>query len=149
MSNNDLKHTLRPLIKECVKEVIFEEGFLSGIVTEVLMGVQAAGVSPIMEASAPPMPETRPQGPSETELREHNNERKRKMQETRQQMAEAIGRDAYNGIDLFEGTKPLPKGGTAGKTEGPADPLAGVDPNDSGVDIAAFFGSSQNWSKMV
>ena len=75
MSNNDLKHTLRPLIKECVKEVIFEEGFLSGIVTEVLMGVQAAGVSPIMEAS--------------------------------------------------------------------------VDPNDSGVDIAAFFGSSQNWSKMV
>mgnify|MGYP003638772349 FL=1 len=149
MNNDDLKHTLRPLIKECVKEVIFEEGFLSGIVTEVLVGVQAAGAMPIVEHSAPPATKTRPQGPSEAELRAYDGERKRKMQETRQQMAEAIGRDAYNGIDLFEGTKPLSKGGTAGKAEGPAGALAGVDPNDSGVDITAFFGASQNWGKMV
>ena len=149
MNNDDLKHTLRPLIKECVKEVIFEEGFLSGIVTEVLMGVQAAGAMPIVEHSAPPTPKTRPQGPDEAELQVYDDKRKRKMQETRQQMAEAIGRDAYNGIDLFEGTKPLSKGGTAGRTESPAGALAGVDPNDSGVDITAFFGTSQNRSKMV
>ncbi len=149
MNNDDLKHTLRPLIKECVKEVIFEEGFLSGIVTEVLMGVQAAGAMPLVEHSVPEAPKARPSGHSETELRQHNDERRIKMQETRQQMAEAIGRDAYNGIDLFEGTKPLSKGGTAGKAEGPSGALAGVDPSDSGVDITAFFGASQNWSKMV
>ena len=71
------------------------------------------------------------------------------MRETRQQMAEAIGRDAYNGIDLFEGTAPLAKGGIAGKAESSAGALSGVDPGDSGVDITAFFGASQNWSKMV
>jgi hypothetical protein len=149
MNNNDLKHTLRPLIKECVKEVIFEEGFLSGIVTEVLIGVQAAGKMPIVEQKTPEPLQTRPQGPSETELRQRDDERKRKMRETRQQMAEAIGREAYNGIDLFEGTEPLSKGGTAGRTEAPAGALSGVDPNDSGVNLDAFFGASQNWSKMV
>ena len=149
MSKSDLKQTLRPLIKECVKEVIFEEGFLSGIVTEVLVGVQAAGAMPIVEQQAPQPAANRHSGPSEAELMQHEEQRRHKMRETRRQMAEAIGRDAYNGIDLFEGTEPLAKGGTAGKSEGPAGPLAGVDPNDAGVDLSAFFGASQNWSKMV
>jgi hypothetical protein len=35
------KSELKNIIKECVKEVIFEEGVLSGIITEVAKGLQA------------------------------------------------------------------------------------------------------------
>ena len=38
MNREELKKTLRPLIKECIKEVIFEEGVLSGIISEVVKG---------------------------------------------------------------------------------------------------------------
>ena len=36
MKKADLKKILRPLIKECIKEVVFEEGTLSTIISEVL-----------------------------------------------------------------------------------------------------------------
>ena len=35
MDKAELKKILRPLIKECVKEVIFEDGTLSTIISEV------------------------------------------------------------------------------------------------------------------
>ncbi len=38
MKKNELKKILKPLIKECVKEVIFEEGALSTIISEVMKG---------------------------------------------------------------------------------------------------------------
>ena len=42
------KSELKNIIKECVKEVIFEEGVLSGIITEVAQGLQG---TPIIQAS--------------------------------------------------------------------------------------------------
>jgi hypothetical protein len=62
-------------------------------------------------------------------------------------MTKAIGRNAYNGVNLFEGTIPITKGGTPGATADSPGPLAGVDPNDPGVDISAFFGRSVSRSK--
>ena len=38
MNKTELKKILRPLIKECIKEVIFEEGALSTIISEVVKG---------------------------------------------------------------------------------------------------------------
>ena len=38
MKKTELKNILKPLIKECIKEVIFEEGTLSTIISEVLRG---------------------------------------------------------------------------------------------------------------
>ena len=38
------KSELKSIIKECVKEVIFEEGVLSGIITEVAQGLQGASI---------------------------------------------------------------------------------------------------------
>ena len=38
MNKTELKKILRPLIKECIKEVIFEEGTLSTIISEVVKG---------------------------------------------------------------------------------------------------------------
>ena len=39
MNKRDLNKMLKPLIKECVKEVIFEEGALSKIISEVMVGL--------------------------------------------------------------------------------------------------------------
>ena len=146
MNNQDLKKILRPLIKECIREVVFEEGLLSGIVSEVLVGVQNATTRPIIETEAQSVPHEQEQ------LRAAHKadlERRRKIIESRHQMAEAIGKDAYNGVDLFEGTEPIAKAGSPNTSPSAPGALTGVDPNDSGVDIGAFFGASKNWSKLV
>jgi len=149
MNNQDLKKILRPLIKECIKEVILEEGVLSGIVTEVMVGVHSAGVTPIVESRAPQARNTPTEKEQLRAAAEADRERRRKIMESRHQMSSAVGKDAYNGVDLFEGTEPLKRAGSP--DAGPSAPgaLAGVDPGDSGVDIGAFFGASKNWSKLV
>ena len=40
MTKKDFKRILKPLIKECIKEVMFEEGVLSTVITEVVKGTQ-------------------------------------------------------------------------------------------------------------
>ena len=57
-----------------------------------------------------------------------------------------IGTDAYNGVNLFEGTTPAPAP-TSGQGQGPLD---GVAPSDPGVDISSIFsGHSANiWQKL-
>ena len=40
MKKNDLKKIIKPLVKECIHEVLLEEGLLSGIVAEVAQGMQ-------------------------------------------------------------------------------------------------------------
>ena len=61
---------------------------------------------------------------------------------------EAIGAEAYNGVNLFEGTDPLSKGGPA--TGGPEMPsVLGDNPSDAGVDISSIMGdSAQIWQAM-
>ena len=49
MNKDQLKKTLRPMIKECIKEVIFEEGVLSSIISEVMKGTSA----PLVESRQP------------------------------------------------------------------------------------------------
>ena len=39
MNKTELKKILKPLIKQCIKEVIFEDGTLSNIVSEVTRGL--------------------------------------------------------------------------------------------------------------
>ena len=51
MNKRDLNKILKPLIKECVKEVIFEEGALSKIISEVMVGL--AGTQQLVEERVP------------------------------------------------------------------------------------------------
>ena len=44
MNKKELKAALKPLIKECIKEVIFEDGTLSTIISEVATGLGSANV---------------------------------------------------------------------------------------------------------
>jgi len=135
MNKKELKKMLKPLIKECIKEVIFEDGTLSSIISEVMKGVG----QPIVEQKQSFPTKPKPQYETEEQARTRLDEQRRKMMD-------AIGGDAYNGVNLFEGTTPT----TAQPSEGAAQgPLSGVDPNDSGIDISSVKGkSSAIWSKM-
>ena len=44
MKKDQLKKILRPMIKECIREVIFEEGTLSTIISEVVRGTSSQQV---------------------------------------------------------------------------------------------------------
>ena len=54
MKKSELRQVLKPLIKECIKEVIFEEGILSNIVSEVAQGL---GGQTIVETKQPTPPQ--------------------------------------------------------------------------------------------
>lgn len=132
MKKNELKKILKPLIKECVKEVIFEEGALSTIISEVMKGT--SGTQRIVETERP---------------RQDFAERERKLKEAKmrkRQLLDSIGKDAYNGVDLFEGTTPAPAP-RSGQGQGPLDSVA---PNDPGVDISSIFSghSAKIWQKL-
>ena len=141
MKKSELKTVLKPLIKECIKEVIFEEGILSGIISEVVQGM---GAAPLIERQEKPLPRTVKQQPQRDEMRLH--ERQSKMNEARKRMLDAVNQGAYNGVDLFEGTSPLSRGGSASDGSPTASakggPLAGVDPGDAGVDLSSLIGGT-------
>ena len=144
MNKEKLKATLRPLIKECIKEVIFEEGILSGIISEVVKGT---GAQQIVEAKQPQQ--------QYRQMQEQDHEQKQqKIQENRKRMLDAIGKDAYNGVDLFEGTQPLSSRGGHGSAAGASVPhgskaLDGVDPRDPGVNLGALGIDTNIWKKLA
>tara|TARA_R110002074_G_scaffold208398_1_gene376993 strand:- start:51 stop:455 length:405 start_codon:yes stop_codon:yes gene_type:complete len=121
MNKNELKKILKPLIKECIKEVIFEEdGALSHIIKEVAVGL--SGKQRITEVK-----HTTPTPPPK---------RNNKLKQQKKRLLDAIGKEAYGGVNIFEGTTPAPAQSSGG--QGPLSDVAGDDP---GVDISSLFGS--------
>jgi hypothetical protein len=123
------KSELKSIIKECIKEIIFEEGILSNLVSEVACGIADAQ--------------------NKTLLSEHNrtatknaanSERERKdLLETKRKMINAIGSEKMK--DVFSGTDPLPNNAPS-----QGSPMSGRDPKDAGVDISKLFKSSgEKW----
>lgn len=134
MKKQELKKILKPLIKECIKEVIFEDGTLSSIISEVVKGV------------GEPIIETKQRFPKKQQSQYETDEQaKARLKKQRKKMMEAIGKDAYNGVNLFEGTTPAPAPQETGRGA-----LSDVDPSDPGVDISSFMGkSSLIWERMA
>ena len=121
------KSELKNIIKECVKEVIFEEGVLSGIITEVAHGLTAS--------------------PAAKPMNEQSHQTTRHMTESKKRVLDAIGGSAYEDVkkkfsnpQLFEGTKPIPDSGKG--------PLGSVAPGDPGVDISNIPGLG-NWAAVA
>lgn len=132
MNKTELKKILKPLIKECIKEVIFEEkGALSHIISEVAQGLGTMPEKKLVETQPP----------------KQSDNGQEKLQEHRKRLLDAIGKSAYGGVNVFEGTKPAPAPQT-GQSRGP---LSDVDPSDPGVDIANIFGSKSSaiFNKMM
>ena len=137
MKKEELKTILKPLIKECIKEVIFEDGTLSTVISEVVKGLG----NPLTESrSTTPRHEKK----HVRETDEQSKTRLKKMNEKKRRMLDAIGNDAYNGVNLFEGTTP-----TTAPTQPSHGPLSGIGSEDPGVDISSFSQSSEIWKKLA
>jgi len=140
MKKDQLKKSLRPIVKECIHEILLEEGMLSTIISEVVKGT--AGIQPIVEQKKRPSP------PTNMKNRVVTSDRQLKALERRKKMMDAIGGEAYNGVNIFEGTEPLSSAGDPNRKQAPG-PLAGQAPNDPGVDISTFMDGSEMWKKVI
>lgn len=132
------KSELKSIIKECVREVIFEEGIVSDLVSEIAAGFVKAN---LLESRNSQLKQT-----TTERIIERKREpivEKQNIVENKNKISETL-RKMYGGVDLFEGTTPAPTP-TSGNNTGP---MAGVDPNDRGVDITNIPGM-KNWRKLI
>ena len=137
MKKADLKQLIKPLVKECIHEVLLEEGLLSNVVAEVTRGLQGSLITEHAPATASSS------SAEEEIVREKAVQSRQQLKAHRRKLMEAIGNESYGGVDLFEGTTPMAQ----------QEPKAGTtdlgDPGDSGVDISSIFGnSSRIWEAM-
>lgn len=142
MKKSDLKRLIKPIVEECVKEIILEkQGLLSNIVSEVAQGLSGAP-QPIVEQKKAPQVDNKATA-------EEAERRRKKALETKRKMLDAIGQSSYNGIDLFEGTTPMSSAGDpSGETQAQS-PLSGVDPSDPGIDISGLMGNVGTWKTLA
>jgi len=132
MKRSDLKKLLKPIVQECIRESLLEDGVLSKVISEVVMGLNSNNNLVREEKKVRPKPQKVAQ--------KRESEALKNMKAQRQQMLDAIGGDTYNGVNLFEGTDPLSSAGQPGEPSAPSSPLAGVDAKDPGVDISSLAG---------
>ena len=132
MKKSDLKELIKPLVKECIHEVLLEEGLLTNVVSEVAKGLQAVPVIKEHVEAPPPAPTETP----------------RDYSASRQKLMDAIGNDAYNGVNLFEGTEPTRDAGGP-PTIAKAGTVDLGDSRDAGVDISSIMdGANRMWEAM-
>lgn len=138
MKKNDLKRIIKPLVKECINEILIEEGMLSNVVSEVAAGLSGNMIT----ESAPPSRRQKPSEPVATTAKKS----KKQINQYRKQLMDSIGTDAYNGVDLFEGTDPM-NGYEASTPKAGSVDLG--DPGDAGVNINSLLGdASKIWQAM-
>jgi len=138
MNKTELKKMLKPLIKECIKECIFEDGVLSGIITEVAQGLSNQKV--VVEGLT--VKPSKSNGMSQEEIQRREAELEAQRQERIKRLNESAG---FGNMDLFNGVEAIPP-----ETKSGANPLSGIAPNDSGVDITGIMNlANNNWSKLV
>jgi hypothetical protein len=137
MKRSDLKK----IVKDCIKEVLFEEGVLSNLVAEVAFGITKAQAN-LTESKHP---EKDPSISQEAKAQGQES-RKKKLLDSKRKMLDAMGNSKMSNV--FEGTEPLREAGTPGKTN-PQSPLTGRDPTDAGIDISGLFGlAGQRWKDL-
>ena len=138
MKKSDLKQLIKPLVKECIHEVLIEEGILANVVSEVAKGLQQNVIV-----------ETKQKQPAalfneNLRMQRKATDSRVKLQEHRKKLLDAVGQDAYNGVDLFEGTTPAPA-----QREAPPGTVDLGSSTDSGVDISSLMGNASTWKQIV
>lgn len=160
MKKSDFKKLVKPIVKECIQETLLEGGLLSQLIKEIAKGAVNAQLLAERRMPQPRMQETIQEAATE-EFEQENwlAPRKRKPVDTghvKKKLMNAIGADAYGGVNIFEGTEPLRSGGQPGATGGgispgatPDDPSVkssnslarnGISPDDPGLDISFLSG---------
>ena len=137
MKRSELKKLIKPIVKECVQETLLKEGLLSNIVSEVARGLGNQEVIREMKEEQP------------RQMPVDNSARLDEMRERRKGLLDSIGKDAYNGVDLFEGTSPIRDSGNPSPMA-QASPMYGQDPGDPGVDISGILSVGGNkWKALL
>ena len=127
------KSELKAIVKECIKDVLFEEGMLSSLIAEIAIGINQAQ-STLVENN------TQQQEQAKSRIAA---EKQKKLLETKKKMLNAIGNEKMSKV--FEGTEPLRNSGQSSAHS----PLAGREPTDAGVDISALFNlAGQKWNDL-
>ena len=135
MNKTQLKKLIKPVVKECIQEVLIEEGLLTEVVSQVTAGLAK---QPIVENK--PKKRNDKLFNEDLQMKRKSREANKKLQEHRRKLLDSIGTDAYNGVDLFEGTEPLRNTGTPGESH--TSSVLGDNPNDAGVDISSIMGNA-------
>jgi len=139
MKKSQLKRVIKPIVEECINEVLLEKGLLSSIISEVVKGIQPLQQSPVQQR--PVMQENKLIQQQRQELQEQKYEM---MKEQKRKLLDAAG----FGVDVFSGTEPIEE--AADPSNGQAGALSGVAPNDPGIDIAGIMSvANRDWSKMI
>ena len=135
MNKTQLKKLIKPVVKECIQEVLIEEGLLTEVVAQVASDMSRQSIV-----------ENRPKKRNDNlfnedlQMKRKSREANKKLQEHRKKLLDSIGGDAYNGVDLFEGTEPLRNTGSSATAH--SQSVLGDDPNDAGVDISSIMGNA-------
>ena len=139
MKKSELKKLIKPIVEECVRDVLFKQGVLSSVVSEIMIGM-SSNQQPLVEQSQP----------EHTTTQQLNVNRKKAMNEkqevAKKKLLDAIGRDAFKGIDIFEGTTPAPSPRGGGGSGGA---LKDIDPSDPGVNIDGLMNLMGNTWKTL
>ena len=131
---DQLKTLFKPIIKECVKELILEQGILSSLISEIN---KANGGTHSVNSDI---------------VAKEKNELQRvatnkvKIDEAKRKIYAAVGADTYSSI--FENVEPLTSYEAGGSSTSPANPLGDQAPNDPGVDITSIPGMSM-WKTLA
>ncbi len=113
MKSTEFKKILKPLVKQTIREVLFEEGILSNIVSEVVAGM--AGQTVVSE---------------QLRDQEKESQQRQEYEKQRQERIRRLNESSKVGT-VFEGTKPLVESSGHG-------PLSNVTAGDKGVDISVI-----------
>ena len=139
MKKADLKKLIKPIIKECMHEVIIESGVLSNIVSEVAKGMGNMIVE-VKEPEQAPLQEA----PQRNVNQEAIDLQKKRLQEHREKLVSSIGNDAYKHV--FEGIEPMTEQQTP-QTQ--ARTLSDVSVGDKGVDISGIMAmGGKHWKTL-
>ena len=144
MKRSELKKLIKPLVKECVQETILNDGLLSNIVSEVAQGMGNQFLVENKEQVVPAM-----SNENSVRMEAMSAQKKTQILESKKKLLDAIGKEAYGGVDIFEDTKPLRE---SKASLGPADPLRsdGREPDDPGVDISGIMSlGGKNWKALM
>jgi hypothetical protein len=140
MNKTELKKLIKPVVKECIQEVLIEEGLLTEVVAQVASGMTRKPIVENKKSKDNLFNE-------DLQMKRKTQEVNQKLQEHRKKLLDSIGQDAYNGVDLFEGTEPMKQGAAPGTTHKPN--VLGDDPSDAGVDISSIMGqASKVWQAL-
>lgn len=117
MKKEELKNLIKPLIKECLKEVLIEEGFIK-------MLSETARATSIQEEKPKAIQQLKEQVVQQP---------KQTLAEVKKKILDEIG---MGGFDAFAGTAPLKEGGVPTV---PAVAVTSFNPSDPGVDISRLM----------